>query len=621
MKSVFLTCLAASARTVPSLMQPVLSLSVLTLPILVLSGIGLQAEEAADAVAPEGASRGGIAAISDASAAALAAKQAGQPVEAQDWMIAAANPHAVEAGAEVLRQGGTAADAMIAAQVVLGLVEPQSSGLGGGAFLVWYDARTGAVTTLDARETAPLAATPQLFQDETGAPLKFFDAVVGGRSVGTPGTPALLEMAHRKWGQTNWASLFEAGISLAQDGFEVSPRMAGAIAQDADRLSRFPATADYFLPGGTPLAEGDRLTNLAYADVLQVLSEQGAEGFYTGPIAAEIVRNVQQAEGNPGVLSMLDLALYRVKERDASCASYRVFEVCGMGPPSSGALTVGQILGMLGGYDLAALGAKNPESWRLIGDASRLAFADRGRYMADSDFVPVPVKGLVDPDYLAQRGQLLAGPQALAEVAPGQPEFDHAALAPLWADDVSIEFPSTSHLTIVDQYGNVLSMTTTIENGFGSRVMSNGFLLNNELTDFSFRSHRDGVPIANRIEPGKRPRSSMAPTIVLRDGAPVLAIGSPGGSRIIGYVATAIVAWADWGLDVQQALALPHAVNRFGTYDLEADTAATELEAPLVEMGYKVNIRDLNSGLHAIEIGETLKGGADPRREGIALGQ
>ncbi|MCD9149943.1 gamma-glutamyltransferase [Pseudophaeobacter flagellatus] len=621
MKSVFLTCLTVSARAIPSLMQPVFSLSVLTLPILVLSGGGLQAKEAADAVAPEGASLGGIAAVSDASAAALAAKQAGQPVEAQDWMIAAANPHAVEAGAAVLRQGGTAADAMIAAQVVLGLVEPQSSGLGGGAFLVWYDAKTGAVTTLDARETAPLAATPQLFQDESGAPLKFFDAVVGGRSVGTPGTPALLEMAHRKWGQANWASLFETGISLAQDGFEVSPRMAGAIARDADRLGRFPATARYFLPGGTPLAAGDRLTNVAYADVLQVLAEQGAEGFYTGPIAADIVHNVQQAEGNPGVLSMMDLALYRVKERDASCASYRAFEVCGMGPPSSGALTVGQILGMLGGYDLAALGAENPESWRLIGDASRLAFADRGRYMADSDFVPVPAKGLVDPDYLAQRGQLLAGPEALAEVAPGQPEFDHAALAPLWADDVSIEFPSTSHLTIVDQYGNVLSMTTTIENGFGSRVMSNGFLLNNELTDFSFRSHRDGVPIANRIEPGKRPRSSMAPTIVLRDGAPVLAIGSPGGSRIIGYVATAIVAWADWGLDVQQALALPHAVNRFGTYDLEADTAATELEAPLVEMGYKVNIRDLNSGLHAIEIGETLKGGADPRREGIALGQ
>lgn len=600
-------------------------LTCLTLSGLGLSSLAATAQDAADAVAPEGASGStapGAAAVgSEAVAAALAAKAAGTPVEAQNWMIAAANPHAVEAGATILRQGGTAADAMVAVQTVLGLVEPQSSGLGGGAFLVWYDAETGGLTTLDARETAPIAATPRLFQDEAGAPLKFFDAVVGGRSVGTPGTPALLEAAHRKWGRANWASLFEAGISLAEEGFAVSPRMAGSIARDAERLGRFPATAEYFLPGGTPLAAGDTLTNTAYADVLRRLAAEGSVAFYTGEIAADIVRTVQQAAGNPGVLSATDLALYKVKERPASCASYRSFDVCGMGPPSSGALTVGQILGMLGGYDLAALGAENPESWRLIGDASRLAFADRGRYMADSDFVPVPAKGLVDPDYLAQRAKLLAGEAALAEVSAGKPEFDHAGLAPLWAEDDSIEFPSTSHLTIVDQYGNVLSMTTTIENGFGSRLMSNGFLLNNELTDFSFRSHRDGVPIANRLEPGKRPRSSMAPTIVMQGGAPVLAIGSPGGSRIIGYVASAIVAWADWGLNVQQALALPHAVNRFGTYDLEADTPAVDLEPQLVQMGYEVNIRDLNSGLHAIEIGETLKGGADPRREGIALGE
>ncbi len=590
------------------------------LTCLALSASAATAQDAADAVAPEGQSAAGITAISEAVATSFAARDAGQVVEAENWMIAAANPYAVEAGAGILRQGGTAADAMVAVQTVLGLVEPQSSGLGGGAFLVWFDAKTGEVTTLDARETAPLAATPRLFQDETGAPLKFFDAVVGGRSVGTPGTPALLEAAHRKWGQANWASLFDAGIALAEGGFEVSPRMAGAIARDADRLGRFAATADYFLPDGSPLAAGDLLTNTDYAEVLGTLAEKGAEGFYTGPIAADIVRTVQTAAGNPGVLSAIDLALYEVKERPASCASYRSFEVCGMGPPSSGALTVGQILGMLGGYDLAALGADNPEAWRLIGDASRLAFADRGRYMADSDFVPVPAKGLVDPGYLAERGALLAGDGALAEVAPGKPEFDHAGLSPRWAEDDSIEFPSTSHISIVDQYGNVLSMTTTIENGFGSRLMSNGFLLNNELTDFSFRSHRDGVPIANRLEPGKRPRSSMAPTIVLQEGKPVLAIGSPGGSRIIGYVATAIIAWADWGLNVQQALSLPHAVNRFGTYDLEAGTAAAEMEAALTESGYEVNIRDLNSGLHAIEIGATLKGGADPRREGIALG-
>ncbi|MVO18329.1 gamma-glutamyltransferase [Parasedimentitalea huanghaiensis] len=574
------------------------------------------AQQAADAVAPEAATSGEFEAISPAVAASLEAKLAGQVVKSDNWMISAANPHAVEAGAEVLRAGGSAADAMVAVQTVLGLVEPQSSGLGGGAFLVWYDAASGKLTTLDGRETAPLAATPTLFQDENGEPLKFFDAVVGGRSVGTPGTPALMAEAHRRWGRSEWSSLFEAGTQLAKDGFTVSPRLAGLIERDAERLSRFPRTADYFLPGGMPLQAGDVLTNEEYAHTLGVLADKGAEGFYFGRIADEVVGAVTHAPGNPGVLSSMDMALYKVKERAPVCAAYQSFEVCGMGPPSSGALTVGQILGMVGQYDLATLGADNPESWRLIGDASRLAFADRGRYMADSDYVPMPTNGLVNAEYLTQRAALLSGDDALAEVAPGSPEFDHA----LWADDESIELPSTSHISIVDQYGNVLSMTTTIENAFGSRLMVRGFLLNNELTDFSFRSHRDGVPIANRIEPGKRPRSSMAPTIVMQEGKPVLAIGSPGGSRIIGYVATSIIAWADWGMDLQQAIALPHAVNRFGTYDLEEGTEAAVQEEALIDMGYEVKLRALNSGLHAIEIGDGLQGAADPRREGIALG-
>lgn len=577
-----------------------------------------QAQEAADAVAPEAATAGQVHTLSDAARIALAAKETGQIVEAENWMVAAANPLAVEAGAQVLRGGGTAADAMVAVQIVLGLVEPQSSGLGGGAFLVWYDAASQSLTTLDGRETAPLAATPRLFQDAAGEPLKFFDAVVGGRSVGTPGTPALLEEAHRRWGRSPWPALFDAGIELAEQGFRVSPRLAGLVERDAERLERFAATAEYFLPGGVPLKTGDILTNSAYAQTLRTLAAQGADGFYTGPIAADIVATVRGAGGNPGVLSQTDLALYQVKNRDAVCATYRAYDVCGMGPPSSGALTVGQILGMLDNYDLATLGAENPESWRLIGDASRLAFADRGRYMADSDYVPMPTAGLIERDYLAERARLLNGDDALPEVAPGKPEFDHTLD---WADDEAIELPSTSHISIVDRYGNVLSMTTTIENAFGSRLMTNGFLLNNELTDFSFRSHRDGVPIANRLEPGKRPRSSMSPTIVMKDGAPVLAIGSPGGSRIIGYVATAIVSWADWGMDVQQALSAPHLVNRFGTYDIEQGSDAEAMQAPLEEMGYKVNLRDLTSGLHAIEIGDTLKGGADPRREGIALGE
>jgi gamma-glutamyltranspeptidase/glutathione hydrolase len=575
-------------------------------------------QETADAVSPEGASEGQVHAVTEEVIAALEAKAAGVPVVSDDWMVAAANPLAVEAGAKVLRAGGSAADAMVAAQVVLGLVEPQSSGLGGGAFLVWYDAASGQLTTLDGRETAPLAATPTLFQDDDGEPLAFFDAVVGGLSVGTPGTPALLEEAHRRWGRSPWPGLFSDGIRLADEGFLVSPRLASLVEIDAERLSRFPATAAYFLPGGEPLQQGQRLVNPDYAETLRTLAADGSAGFYGGEIASGIVTTVRTAPGNPGVLSGTDLALYQIIERDAVCAAYRVYDVCGMGPPSSGALTVGQILGMLNSYDLDAMGPESAETWRLIGEASRLAFADRGRYMADSDFVPMPTAGLVDPDYLSGRAELLNAEGALAEVTPGNPEFDHALN---WADDASFELPSTSHISIVDAYGNVLSMTTTIENGFGSRLMTNGFLLNNEMTDFSFRTHRDGVPIANRLEPGKRPRSSMSPTIVMRDGAPVLAIGSPGGSRIIGYVAKSIIAWADWDMDVQQAVSLPHLVNRFGTYDVELGTAAEGYADALIEIGFEVNPRDLTSGLHAIEIGDGLSGGADPRREGIALGE
>ena len=576
----------------------------------------LHAQQAADSVQPESVTIGAFSSLDPKVRAAFKSKVKGTPVTGQNWMVVAANPHAVQAGASVLNAGGTAADALVAVQTVLGLVEPQSSGLGGGAFLVWYDAALGELTTVDGRETAPLAATPRLFQDENGEPLKFFDAVIGGRSVGTPGTPALLQTAHDKWGKKPWAGLFEPAIKLAKDGFAVSPRLAGLVARDAERLASDATAAAYFLPNGTPVAIGATLVNPAYADSLTTVANGGTEAFYTGVIASDIVAAVTSALGNPGVLSEVDLAIYQAKERPAVCASYRAHDVCGMGPPSSGALTVGQILGMLEGYDLSA-GPNDPNVRRLMGDAARLAFADRGRYMADSDYVPMPTEGLVDPAYLADRGVLLADDRALENVSAGHPKFDHALN---FADDVPIDLPSTSHISIVDSYGNVASMTTTIENAFGSRIMVGGFMLNNELTDFSFRSHRDGVPIANRLEPGKRPRSSMAPTIVMKDGAPVMAIGSPGGSRIIGYVAEAIVAQLDWGMDVQQAVSVPHMVNRFGTYDLEEGTQAVELQSSLEGLGYEVGVRGLNSGLHAIVIGDTLQGGADPRREGIAIG-
>lgn len=583
---------------------------------VVLAGAAA-AQQAADAVAPEAAGAGAFEGLPAEIAAALDAKAAGKPFLASDWMIAAANPHAVKAGADVLAAGGTAADALVAVQVVLGLVEPQSSGLGGGAFLVWYDAATGAVTTLDGRETAPLEATPRLFQDAEGEPLKFFDAVVGGRSVGTPGTPALLAKAYQKWGSAPWRSLLEPAIALAEEGFVVSPRLAGLVAGDAERLASSDTTAAYFMPGGQPVAAGTLLKNPAYAETLRRFAREGANAFYGGQIGRDIVATVRGATGNPGVLSETDMAIYQVKERSAVCAPYRGHEVCGMGPPSSGAVAVGQILGALEGFDLSA-GPMDLKVRRLMGDAGRLAFADRGRYLADSDYVPVPVQGLIDTAYMAERAKVLQTDRALESVAPGNPAFDHALN---WADDQSIELPSTSHISIVDAAGNVASMTTTIENGFGSRLMVGGFLLNNELTDFSFRSHVDGVPIANRVEPGKRPRSSMAPTIVLMDGKPVLAVGSPGGSRIIGYVAQAIVGVIDWGLDVQQAVMVPHAVNRFGTYDVEEGTAAEGLTDGLTAMGFEVGARALTSGLHMIAIGEELQGGADPRREGIAYGQ
>lgn len=592
---------------------------VLTFAFGLALGTAALGQQAADAVAPERdvVQGAGFASLSPEVAAALETKEAGKPVDASRWMVAAANPHAVQAGADVLRAGGTAADAMIAVQTVLGLVEPQSSGMGGGAFLVWHDGETGEITTLDGRETAPLGATPRLFQDETGAPLKFWDAVVGGRSVGVPGTPALLQAAHERWGKAEWSGLFDAATALAEEGFEVSPRLAGLATADALRLARHPETTAYFFPDGDPLTVGSILKNPAYANVMRRMAAEGASVIYEGQIAEDIVSTVQGFDANPGVMTLQDLAVYEVKQRDAVCAPFRGLEVCGMGPPSSGALTVGQILGLL---DASAPGAPDdPQTWRRIGDASRLAFADRGRYMADSDFVPVPTRGLVDPAYLESRAVLLDGDDALPEVAPGLPEWDHAML---WADDESIELPSTSHISIVDQYGNALSMTTTIENGFGSRLMTNGFLLNNELTDFSFRSHVDGLAIANAVAPGKRPRSSMSPTIVRRDGKPVLVIGSPGGSRIIGYVAQAIIAHVDWGMDVQQAVAMPHGLNRFGTFDLEVGTDLAEMQAPLAEMGFEVNLRALNSGLHAIAIGpDGLQGGADPRREGIALGE
>jgi len=570
------------------------------------------AQQVSDGVAPES----GESVLSETVAAG--------PVLASNNMVVAAHPLASQAGLEILAKGGNAIDAMVAVQLVLGLVEPQSSGLGGGAFLVYHDATTGKVTSFDGRETAPLEASPDQFIKADGEAMGFFDAVVGGLSVGTPGTVSLLETAHRKHGLLPFADLFEPAIALAEKGFEVTPRLNESITRSAESLFRFETTAGYFFSEEwVPIFAGTRIINEAYGETLRAIAADGASAFYNGDIARSIVDTVRNAPGNPGRLSMDDLANYQTKERPAVCFSYRVFEVCGMGPPSSGALTIGQILGMLEAHDLAALGPASPESWRLIGEASRLAFADRGKYMADADYVKMP-KGLLNKAYLEDRAKLIlpanVSPVILPanEVQPGVPPTDHTLL---FAPDRSLELPSTSHFSIADSFGNVVSMTTTIENAFGSRLMTNGFLLNNELTDFSFTPEIGGIPVANRVEPGKRPRSSMAPTIVYKDGKPFMAIGSPGGSRIIGYVAKTLIAVLDWEMDIQSAINLPHLVNRFGTYDVEEGTSAEDFAPALAEAGYEVRSTNLNSGLHGIMFtNEGFAGGADPRREGVVSG-
>lgn len=541
-----------------------------------------------------------------------------QMVKAKSFMVSAANPIASQIGYEVLARGGTAADAMVAVQIALNLVEPQSSGIGGGAFLVYWDAKAKKLTTFDGREKAPKAAMPDYWLGPDGKPVKWFDAVVGGRSVGVPGTLKLLEVVHQKYGKEDWASLIEPTRALAVAGFQVSDRLNGMIksATGKRKLEAMEDTRSYFYDkDGEPLKVGHLLRNPAFAETLAMIQKDGSKPFYEGAIAEEIVAAVK-TESNAGILTMEDMQSYEVIERAPVCIDYRGNDVCGMGPPSSGALTVGQILGILANFDIPAMGL-GTESSHLFVEAAKLAYADRGLYMADTDFVPLP-DGILDKGYLKSRADLIARDKSMEKAKAGTPPMKQAMrLSP----DTQLERPGTSHFSIVDQYGNVVSMTTTIETGFGSRVMAGGFLLNNELTDFSRAPAKDGMAIANRVEGGKRPRSSMSPTIVMKDGAPILAIGSPGGSRIINYVAQSVIAILDHGMDPQSAINLGHVVNRNGATDIEAGTEAEKIIPALEALGHKTKIRDLNSGLHAIQLKDgMLIGGADPRREGVALG-
>lgn len=544
-------------------------------------------------------------------------------VEARRFIAATANPHATDAAYAMLARGGSAVDAAIAAQLVLGLVEPQSSGLGGGAFMLVHDAPSGRLHAYDGRETAPAAATPARFLTENGSPAKFDAVVATGLSVGVPGLVRLLELAHRKHGRLLWASLFEPAIALADQGFVVSPRLATLIAADR-HLAGSPRAAAYFHDAaGKPLEAGARLRNPAYAATLRTLSREGANAFYTGAIAADIVSTVRSHLRSPGDLTLADLAGYRAVEREPACGAYRRYRVCGMPPPSSGGTTVLAILGMLERFDLAAMGVESFWSAHVLSEAGRLAYADRNRYVGDPAFVDVPA-GIVGPAYLRERSRLIPVTGSLGRAAAGDPPREAHRRKVAFADAAALELPSTSHLSIVDARGGAVSMTTTIEDAFGSRLMTaSGFLLNNQLTDFSFAPEQDGRAIANRVEPGKRPRSSMAPTIVYDAAGRVrLVVGSPGGSSIINYVAKTIVAVLDWGLDPQAAVALPNLGSRNGPTELEAGTAAAGLAPKLRAMGHEVAVIPMTSGTQAVvRTRDGLSGGADPRREGTVRGR
>jgi gamma-glutamyltranspeptidase/glutathione hydrolase len=537
-------------------------------------------------------------------------------VAAERQMVTTANPLASEAGLEILRAGGSAVDAAIAAVLVLNLVEPQSAGIGGGGFLLTYDARNRRVRAYDGRETAPLGVDPRQFVGQDGAPAGFMDAVIGGQSVGTPGLLRMLELAHARSGKLAWKRLFSPAIRLAREGFLLSPRLHALLTAAAPALVTMEPAASYFLQGGAAKPVGTTMINAPLAEVFERIADGGADVFYTGALAEDVAAAARTASRRGGTLQASDLAAYRAIERAPVCGSYRKSRVCSMGPPSSGGIATLQILAMMSDFDAAAA-SEEALAHRFV-EAGKRAYADRDRYVADADFVKLP--RLLDARYLRARAATITD-RATATVSAGSPPG-----APKRATAAGTERPSTTHVCVVDTAGNAVSLTATIENAFGSMVMTHGFLLNNQMTDFAFVPEVDGIPVANRIEPGKRPRSSMAPVIVTdRAGHFRVAIGAAGGARIINFVTWALIGILDRGLDPQRALSLPHVSGRGGPVELEAvvghqDWAKT-LTASLEARGHTVIVGEMNSGLQAITKSRAgLLGGVDPRREGAVAG-
>jgi gamma-glutamyltranspeptidase/glutathione hydrolase len=540
-------------------------------------------------------------------------------VKAKTHMVVAAHPLAAEAGLAMLRQGGAAIDAGIAAQMVLTLVEPQSSGIGGGAFVLYWDAAAQALSSFDGRETAPAAATSELFLDGDGKPLPRQAAKATGRSIGVPGVLAALKLVHDKYDKLPWTTLFQPAIALARDGFPVSPRLAKMLADIGPSSFTPDARAYFFDAQGRPWPTGYQLKNPALADTLAIIARDGTKPFYQGAIAADIATAVQNDPRMPGKLTADDLANYRAKEREPVCVPYRDHRVCGMGPPSSGAVAVGQTLGILAPFDLGGT-PFSLSAAHAIAEAERLAFADRARYLADPDFVAVPVPGLLDPSYLAERRALIAPDRAQSEVEAGSPPNTKQGA---FGADATKERGGTSQISVVDDEGDAFSMTTSIETAFGARSIVRGFLLNNQLTDFSFLPVDDqGRTVANRVEGGKRPRSSMDPTLIFGpDGGLAYVLGSPGGPAIILFNLKAIIALIDWRLDAAAASALVNLGSTEDTLLIEQGGEWDKLAEGLAAMGHQVRRIPMTSGQHIIAVTpDGLEGGADPRREGVALG-